>query len=140
MNNGHVAIVAFALALAGCAGVPQGNEQVKVDTNPGGADCALERQGKVIARIPGTPGFTTISKSWHRVTVRCSKPGYRDASTRAEAALVFGKAAQAADDPATPLYDVVVNLTLMPTDPDAPAAAPVPAFTPSPVSVSPAVK
>lgn len=138
MNNGRVAIVAFALALAGCAGAPQGNEQVKVDTNPGGADCALERQGKVIARIPGTPGFTTISKSWHQVTVRCSKPGYRETSTRAETDLIFGRAGQTKDDPAAPLYDVVVNLTLVPADANASVAPQAHAFAPSPLSVSPA--
>jgi hypothetical protein len=137
MNSRRIAALAVALpALAACAGAPQGSEQVKVDTNPGGADCALERQGIVIARIPGTPGFTTISKSWHRVTVRCNKPGYREATGHAEADLLFGDAGHTVD--AAPLYDVVVNLTLVPADAGTPATPSAPTFTPAPVSVFPA--
>jgi hypothetical protein len=141
MSNHRIAVFAFALAaLSGCASAPQGTEQVKVDTNPGGADCALERQGKVIARIPGTPGFTTISKSWRRVTVRCQKPGYREATFRADADLFYRDAGESKGDTTVLLYDVVVNLTLVPMDATATAAPSVLAFTPSPVSVSPAAK
>lgn len=139
MNSGRIAACAFTLvALTGCANAPQGTEQVKVDTNPGGADCALERQGQVIARIPGTPGFTTISKSWHRITIRCQKPGYREAIYRADTLLFFRAAGDGED--AAPLYDMVVNLTLVPMDAATPAAPTAPAFTPSPVSVSPVAK
>jgi hypothetical protein len=138
MSNRRIAVCAFALAaLGGCASTSEGTEQVKVDTHPGGADCALERQGKVIARIAGTPGFTTISKSWHRVMVRCSKPGYRETAYRADADLLFHDAGKSED---TSLYDVVVNLTLVPMDATATAAPSAPAFAPAPVSVLPAAK
>ena len=112
-------------ALAGCATLVEGTQQVKIDTRPGGADCTLYRQGKVIGRIAGTPGFTTIGNSRYGVTIRCSEKGYLEASYYIRAGdrgVKLGTKSQAGDfasatdmgyDEAA-LYDVTVHLMLVP--------------------------
>jgi hypothetical protein len=128
-------------ALAGCSPIPKGTpEQVKVYTHPGRADCTLSRQGKVIGRIAGTPGFTTVEKTWYDITIRCDKAGYKQAVYRfrgAAAGIFFDRPvprAGKADDDVNAfgaLYDVVVDLTLHPIGASAPDVAPTPAAAPS---------
>jgi hypothetical protein len=115
-----------AFALAGCAGKTEVvKEQIKVVTHPGGADCALNRRGKEVGRIGGTPGFTTIEKTRYDITIRCSRAGYKEAvfPIRGSAHGIFSgntaHRASAADDsePVTSYdasYDVVVSLDLVP--------------------------
>lgn len=131
------ALVASALAGCSCA-VENAQEQIKVYTHPGRADCALSRQGKVIGRIAGTPGFTTIERGWHDITIRCTRDGYKDAVYRVRggaAGIFFDKLtprARASDDDSVnaygALYDVVVNLTLRPIGASAPRDGPAPAL------------
>jgi hypothetical protein len=122
-------IAALAVtALAGCAsGFAGVKEQIKVVTHPGGADCALDRRGKLVGRIGGTPGFTTIEKTWYDVTIRCNKTGYKEAvyRMRGTAAGIFhanvpGRGGVAGDSASDPIYtsdasyDVIVSLELVP--------------------------
>jgi hypothetical protein len=115
-----------AFALAGCAGKTEAvKEQIKVITHPGGADCALNRRGKEVGRIGGTPGFTTIEKTRYDITIRCNRAGYKQAifPIRGNAhGIFFGNTAHrasAANDAEAVTsydvsYDVVVSLDLVP--------------------------
>lgn len=44
---------------------------------PTGANCALVREGAVIARINPTPAAATIKKTKHDITIECEKDGYQ---------------------------------------------------------------
>lgn len=130
--------------LAACSSIIEGTSQeILVNTNPSGADCALEREGNVIARVAETPGGATVKKTKYDITVRCKKPGFQDATYlnhSGAAGATFGNivagggigwaidSASGADNK----YDGVVNLTLVPVgaspppspSASAPAAAP----------------
>lgn len=75
------AIAVVGVALAGCATVFEGTSQeITVNTNPEGALCVFERQGLEVGRIASTPGTANIRKSKYDITIKCSKPGYAEAS------------------------------------------------------------
>ena len=75
------AVALAAVCLSGCASVIEGTSQeILVNTNPAGANCALEREGNIIARVQQTPGGATIKKTKHDITIRCSKDGYQEAT------------------------------------------------------------
>ncbi|WP_148293700.1 hypothetical protein [Azospirillum sp. B4] len=132
--------LAAGLALVGlsaCSSIVEGTSQeITVNTNPAGANCALEREGTVIARIAQTPAATTVKKTKHDITVRCVKDGYQEATfldhSGAAGATVgnillgggIGWAIDSASG-ADNKYDSPVNVTLVPVG--APAAAPAPA-------------
>jgi len=125
MKNRIVIIVAIA-SLTGCASIIDGTSQeIMVNTNPAAADCALEREGIVIARINPTPAATTIKKTKHDITIRCNKSGYEEAvylNNSGAAGSTFGNiilgggigwavdSAAGADNK----YDSPVNITLVP--------------------------
>jgi hypothetical protein len=136
-----VLVAAFAvMGLEGCSSVIEGTSQeILVNTNPAGANCALERQGKTIARIPQTPGGATIKKTKYDIMVRCTKDGYQEATFlnhSGAAGATFGNiilgggigwavdSASGADNK----YDSPVNVSLVPN-----TAVPAPA-KPSTVS------
>ena len=137
LTFGTAMAVAFAAScLGGCSSVIEGTSQeILVNTNPPGADCAFEREGNVIARVQQTPGGATIKKTKHDITLRCAKPGYQDATYlnhSGAAGATFGNiilgggigwaidSASGADNK----YDGTVNITLVP---NMAPAAPVPA-------------
>ena len=75
------AIAAVGAALSGCATVFEGTSQeITVNTNPEGATCVFQRQGLEVGRVVSTPGAANIRKSKYDITIKCSKPGYADAS------------------------------------------------------------
>jgi hypothetical protein len=116
----------LACSLGGCASILSGTSQeVMVNTNPSGANCAINRQGETIARINPTPAATTITKTKYDITIVCDKDGYQQASyidhSGIQAAtwgnIVAGgligwgiDSASGADDH----YDSPVNITLVP--------------------------
>jgi hypothetical protein len=131
------AVLVAASSLAGCSSVIEGTSQeILVNTNPAGANCALEREGNVIARIPQTPGGATIKKTKHDITVRCTKDGFQEATYldhSGAAGATFGNivlgggvgwaidSASGADNK----YDSPVNVSLVPATPtDGPAPKP----------------
>lgn len=74
-------LLAAVSALSACSSIVEGTSQeLVVNTNPAGADCALKREGNVIGRINPTPGAVTIKKTKHDITVVCNKKGYEEAT------------------------------------------------------------
>ena len=132
----HYARIALMIALGGltsCATVFEGTmQEITVNTNPAGASCAFEREGRVVASIAQTPASTPVRKSKYDLTIRCDKPGYEQAiylnhsgvtatiagNVAADILLTAGissivDSASGADNQ----YDPVVNLTLAPRAP-----------------------
>ena len=73
------ALVVTALFLStACSSIIEGTSQeVVINTNPAGANCALSRQGVDIARVNPTPGAATIKKTKYDMTITCEKEGYQ---------------------------------------------------------------
>ena len=138
----------LAAALCGCASIVDGTSQeLIVNTDPPGADCALLRQDVPVARISPTPGAATIQKTKDDITVSCEKQGFEKATYlnhsgvagATVANIILGGGIGWAIDSASGAdnkYDSPVNITLVPINsatvtPDAPAAeapaAPAPA-------------
>jgi uncharacterized protein YceK len=71
-----LALLAVALALAGCASVTTGTSQaVAVDTAPErGAACDLAND-KGNWQLASTPGTVTVARSYSALTVTCRKDG-----------------------------------------------------------------
>ena len=64
-----------ALSLSGCASMFGGTSQeIEITTTPPGADCAIEREGRVVGRVNPTPGAVMVSKSRRHLTIVCTKP------------------------------------------------------------------
>jgi hypothetical protein len=119
-----------ACALGGCATVFEGTSQeITVTTNPPGASCSFDRQGKQVGTINMTPGTANIRKSKYDITIQCDKAGYQQAQYLNHSGVTATIAANvAADiiltaglssivdsaDGADNKYDSAVNLTLIP--------------------------
>jgi hypothetical protein len=132
-----IAVAFVASCLGGCSSVIEGTSQeILVNTNPPGANCAFEREGNVIARVQQTPGGATIKKTKHDITLRCNKQGFQEATYlnhSGAAGATFGNivlgggigwaidSASGADNK----YDGTVNMTLVPMSAIPPAPAPV---------------
>jgi hypothetical protein len=132
---------ALALSLGGCATIINGpSQEVTVNTNPSGADCALDRHGETIARVNPTPASATIDKTKYDITVVCRKAGFQEATyvdKSGIAGAVWGNfglggligwgvdSATGSDNH----YDSPVNITLVPS---AAGAAPLEAAPPAP--------
>lgn len=82
MHRLRVAGAACALAFltfSGCATITKGSSQpLTVSTDPAGATCLLERDGKSLAAVNPTPGTVTIEKARAHISVLCKKEGYLD--------------------------------------------------------------
>jgi hypothetical protein len=134
-----IAVLAAATCLGGCSTVFEGTSQeITINTNPSGANCAVMREGVSIGRVNPTPGITTIRKTKYDLSIVCNKEGYQEATARnhsdaagATAADVLGglflapifwgiDSATGADNK----YDSVVNITLLPKGVTAASAAP----------------
>ena len=133
------AVSLAAVCLSGCATIVSGTSQeIKVVTNPAGADCQFVREGSVIASVNNTPGGVTIKKTKHDITLKCNKVGYQEATylnhSGADGAtfgnIVLGGGIGWAIDSASGSdnkYTGEVNVTLVPVmaaAPPAPAAKP----------------
>lgn len=119
------ALVLFG-SLGACSSIVEGTSQeIVVNTNPGGADCALIREGIVIGRVNPTPGAVTIKKTKHDITIKCDKDGFEQATyfnKSGAAGATFGNiilgggigwaidSASGADNK----YDSPVNITMVP--------------------------
>jgi len=113
-------------SLSACSSIIDGTSQeVVVNTNPSGADCALNREGIAVAHVNPTPGAATIKKTKYDMMIVCSKPGYQDATymnKSGSAGATFGNivaggligwgidSASGADNK----YDSPINITLVP--------------------------
>jgi hypothetical protein len=129
-------IVTLGLSLGGCATVFEGTSQeITVVTNPPGATWIFDRQGYEVGRVASTPGTANIRKSKYDITVKCTKPGYQEATYLNHSGTTATIAANvAADliltaglssivdsaDGADNKYDSAVNLSLTPVGYGAP--------------------
>lgn len=133
MKIQRFAVAATMLAaLSGCATVFEGTSQeITVNTNPPGATCAFQREGKEVGRIVSTPGTANIRKSKYDITIVCEKPGYEKATYLNHSGTTATIAANVAADliltvglssivdsstGADNKYDSAVNLTLTPSN------------------------
>ena len=74
-------IMALAILLfqTGCATLTKSHTQsVTVTTDPPGALCVLQREGKTIAAVNPTPGTVSVEKDKDPIHVECAKHGYLD--------------------------------------------------------------
>ena len=120
------AAVFAAVSLSGCASIISGTSQeIKVVTNPPGANCQLVRDGVVIGQVYQTPGNVTIDKTKNDITLVCRKDGYQEASYVNHSGIdgatygniVLGGAVGWGVDSsigADNRYDSVVNLSMVP--------------------------
>lgn len=52
-------------------------QEVKLTSQPEGANCIVTRDADTLATLPSTPGYVTMRRSnFKNVDVTCSKPGY----------------------------------------------------------------
>lgn len=138
--------VSSLLMLTACASIVEGTHQdITINTNPPGAECALVREGKQIAQVNKTPGSVNIKKTKHDITVICNREGYQQTTYlnhSGAAGATFGNivlgggigwavdSARGADNK----YDSPVNMTLLPvtiaqapeTNTISPAGSPLP--------------
>ncbi len=126
------ALIAAAMlpCVGGCASVFEGtHEDISVVTNPVGATCTFEREGKPIGSVVNTPGTLTVRKSKYDITIKCNKSGYQEAAYINHSGTTATIAANVAvdliltagissivdsADGADNKYDKVVNVTLFP--------------------------
>lgn len=124
-----VLVAGMGFLLASCVSVFEGTSQdISVNTNPVGATCDFQREGKTIGTVHSTPGTLTVRKSKYDITVVCNKPGYQTATylnhsgTSATIAanvavdLIFTAGLSSIVDSANGAdnkYDSVVNLSLL---------------------------
>lgn len=74
-------LLAAIVALSACSSIVEGTSQeLVINTNPEGANCAVEREGQTIGRVNPTPGGLTVKKTKHDITVVCTKAGYEKAT------------------------------------------------------------
>jgi hypothetical protein len=137
----------LCVILCGCVSVFEGTSQtINVVTNPTGATCVFEREGKPIGTVVNTPASLVVRKSKYDITIKCDKPGYQQADYLNHSGTSATIAANVAvdliltagissivdsADGADNKYDSVVNLFLIPSTEVPPAPAPV-AVSPSP--------
>lgn len=122
----------MALSLGACSSIIEGTSQeLMVNTNPQGANCAFEREGITIARVAPTPGAATIKKTKHDILVKCSKDGYHEATyfNKSDVAgatvgnIILGGGIGWAIDSASGAdnkYETPTNITLVPLSEPAP--------------------
>jgi len=83
-----------SLFIAGCATIVEGQAQIiRVETDPAGALCVITRNGRVVSRIPSTPGTISLFKEKGNLNLRCTKTGFLPAEFEQEAefsSTVFG--------------------------------------------------
>jgi hypothetical protein len=125
-------LAAMAL-LSACSTISDGTTQeIVINTNPEGANCALMREGVAVARVNPTPGAATVQKTKHDITVVCTKPGFQQATFMNKSGvaantfgnIILGGGIGWAIDSATGAdnkYESPVNVTMIPE-----GAAPAP--------------
>jgi len=77
----RAACVGVVLAqMTGCATIVKGHsQQINVVTNPPGAVCDLQRDGKSVATVNPTPGMAMVEKSRRDLAMWSRKQGYLEA-------------------------------------------------------------
>ena len=140
----RVLLLACCLGLGACASIIDGTSQrISLNTNPPGADCAIERDGGKIAEVAITPGSVLIEKSKRDITISCTRAGFSTATYLNKSGLnadiagnfLAGGGIGLIVDSATGAdnhYEGAVNITMVPLS----ALAAVPAAAASGVALS----
>lgn len=121
-------ILALPFSISACASIIDGtSQQIAVNSNPPGAECAVYRQGEKIGTVQQTPSSVLVKKSKHDLWIECAKPGYENSRYLNHSGLagsVFGNialggligvavdSASGADNK----YDPAVNISLTKSD------------------------
>jgi hypothetical protein len=67
--------------MTACSSIVDGaSQEIMINTNPAGADCSLNREGNVIARVNPTPAAATIKKTKQDIKIVCNKSGYQEST------------------------------------------------------------
>lgn len=121
-------VAAILLLLSGCATLTKSSSQsVTINTKPPGAECWLEREGKLIAVVNPTPGTISIEKDKDVIRVVCKKEGFLEndgeLASKFEAMtfgnIIFGGIIGVGVDAASGAmheYPPLVTLTLIPAE------------------------
>lgn len=85
-RNASVLAVALAgLSLTACSSIIKGTSQeINIVTEPAGAVCEVQRDGRRIGGTNPTPGPVKVSKSKDDLAVHCQKQGYQNQTEYAQ--------------------------------------------------------
>ena len=87
-------VLLLSLVVGACATLVEGSDQtVIVITDPPGAVCTLDQDGKTVAVVNPTPGTVTVEKSQDNMGVICKKDGHFDGAVSLSSdfqAMTFG--------------------------------------------------
>jgi len=121
-----IIFAALSILFGGCASITKGTTQaVTVNTDPAGANCTLQRGGKLLAIVNPTPNTITVEKSSGTISMLCKKDGYQDAAGALASEfqpmtfgnIIFGGIIGVAVDAASGamhLYPPIVTISLIP--------------------------
>ena len=71
-----------AVWVSGCATIVKGTDQtITLTTDPNGAVCDLERQGKMIGMIDPTPGTLEVDRDKDEILITCNLEGYEETAS-----------------------------------------------------------
>jgi hypothetical protein len=130
----YVLLFVALLVNTGCATLTQGSSQtITVNTDPTGAICTLNRDGKEVAVINPTPGSIPVNKASGTISVLCKRTGYQDSAGVLASefqAMTFGNIlfggliglAVDASSGAMNKYPDMVTITMVPAEFDSPDA------------------
>ncbi|UYH51666.1 PEGA domain-containing protein [Candidatus Kirkpatrickella diaphorinae] len=123
-----LSILALPFSISACAAIIDGtSQQIAINSNPPGAECAVYRNGEKIGTVQQTPSSVLVKKSKHDLWIECAKPGYENSRYLNHSGLagsVFGNialggfigvavdSASGADNK----YDPAVNISLTKSD------------------------
>ncbi len=128
-----------AMSLGACASITKGSSQnIAVNSNPSGADCALSRKGVQIAWVSPTPGIVTIDKSSSDIVIDCALEGHKPAkhivASQAEAMtagnIIFGGVVGLAIDAGSGAINKYPSNVMVVMQQGDPSAAPILAGAP----------
>lgn len=124
------ALAIASLLVLGCSSIIEGStREVFINTNPPGAACDFQREGRRIGRVDPTPGAFVVKKPKHDILIECVLAGYQKATYWNQSGLadatfgnivlggVVGWAVDSAAG-ADNLYTSPVNSTLVPEPSD----------------------
>ncbi len=76
----QIVLIAFAVALSGCASAKLDNspQEIALTVMPAMASCDAYQAGIMVGRYDPTRGAITVPKSPGRTDIICAAPGYKD--------------------------------------------------------------
>ncbi|WP_419896259.1 hypothetical protein [Roseomonas sp. USHLN139] len=89
----RLALLAGLALLSACGAAPgtdfsTRSQKITLQTEPGGAQCSLQRNGEALAEINPAPQQITVTQSRRDIAVLCRHPGYRDTAAVLESTMI----------------------------------------------------